>query len=106
MRKISLMILVMTVAVLTRAQTAVSGMIKDLKGKPIAGASITLKDTYDGATSDSTGRFSFKTDEKGDLILIISAVGYKGIEQTVSLAGKPLDLPVSLKEEINEMKAV
>ena len=54
------------------AQTIVAGKVKDNRSKPIAGASITLKDTYDGTTSDSTGKFKFKTSEKGDFIIIFS----------------------------------
>ena len=37
------------------AQTVVSGKVKDGKGRPVQGASITIKDTYDGATTDSLG---------------------------------------------------
>jgi vitamin B12 transporter len=48
------------------AQTLVSGIVKDGKGHPLRGASITIKDTYDGATSDSLGHFSFQSTEKGD----------------------------------------
>ena len=40
------------------------------KKQPVPGASITLKDTYDGTTSDSSGNFKFSTTEKGDHILL------------------------------------
>ena len=45
------------------AQTRISGIIKDQRGHILNGATITLKDTYDGTVSDSTGKFSFKTFE-------------------------------------------
>lgn len=89
-----------------QAQSIVAGMVTDNKGNAIRGANITLKDTYDGATTDSLGKFSFTTTEKGEFILVISAVGYKGIEQAITLDNNKLDLSISLKEEINEMKAV
>jgi vitamin B12 transporter len=88
------------------AQTTVAGKVKDNKAKPVAGASITLKDTYDGATSDSTGNFKFKTSEKGEFIIIFSSVGYKTMEQKVKLDDAPLNLTITLKEEINELQAV
>jgi hypothetical protein len=93
-------------ALMVKAQTPVSGTVTDNKGKAILGASLTLKDSYDGATSDSLGRFSFTTTEKGDFILVVSAVGYKGVEENVNLSGTPVVLTITLKEEINEMKAV
>ena len=89
-----------------QGQSIVAGMVTDNKGNAIRGANITLKDTYDGATTDSLGKFSFTTTEKGEFILIISAVGYKGMEQPINLDNNKLDLSFSLKEEINEMKAV
>ncbi|HYH16468.1 MAG TPA: TonB-dependent receptor, partial [Flavisolibacter sp.] len=71
-----------------------------------AGASISIKDSYDGATSDSAGRFVFKTTDKGDQILIVSAIGYKTYEQKITLSEKEQQVNISLKEEITELKAV
>jgi hypothetical protein len=46
------------------AQVIISGRIKDNKGRPVPGASISIKDSYDGGTADSTGRFTFKTSSR------------------------------------------
>ena len=51
------------------------------------GVSITLKDTYDGATTDSSGFFSFKTSEKGEQLLTTSSIGYKPFEQKIKIEG-------------------
>jgi hypothetical protein len=51
---------------LLSAQTTIAGKVTDKKN-PLIGVSITLKDTYDGATSDSSGKYSFKTSEKVNL---------------------------------------
>ena len=106
MRKLSLFILFLLLTNYLQAQTLVSGTVKDAKSHPIAGATISIKDSYDGSTSDSSGSFSFKTTEKGEQVLVISAIGYKGVEQNINLAGAPQNIAVNLKEEINEMKAV
>ena len=45
-------------------QTAIKGSVKNNKGKSIYGVSLSLKETYDGATTDSSGNFSFLTTEK------------------------------------------
>ncbi len=88
------------------AQTRVSGTVKDTKGHPIRGASITLKDTYDGATSDSLGNFRFQSVEKGDHTLIITNIGYNSIEQPITLNGTAIELRLALKEQLSELKAV
>lgn len=87
-------------------QTTISGTVLDNKKKPVAGASIAIKDSYDGATADSVGRFRFKTTDKGNQIIIITAIGFKTVELPVELKGGDLQLPVQLKEEVTEMSAV
>lgn len=88
------------------AQTRVGGKVTDTRNKPIEGATITIRDSYDGTTADSSGRFSFLTEEKGEQVLVISAVGYKSWESKVTLQGKEIDLQATIREEPNEMKAV
>jgi len=88
------------------AQTKISGKITDSKNKPLPGISISIKDSYDGATSDSSGTFSFTTDEKNEHILAVSATGFRSFEQSVQLNGQPLTINLSLKELVTELKAV
>ena len=88
------------------AQRTLSGMIRDSKNKAVVGASISLKDTYDGGTSDSSGRFSFQTGENGNQVLHVTAIGYKSYEQRISLQEAVLPISITLKEEITELKAV
>ena len=45
--------------------------------KPLPGISISIQDSYDGATSDSSGNFSFTTTEKGAHVLPGTSSGYK-----------------------------
>src|SRR5579871_383994 len=89
-----------------QAQTPVSGTVKDGKGHPVRGASITIKDSYDGATSDSLGQFRFKSTEKGTVTLTVTNIGYNPVEQTVTLGGQPVVLALVLKEQISELRAV
>jgi len=88
------------------AQTKITGTVKDNRGHIIIGASIAVKGSYDGGVSDSTGHFSFKTSEKGDQIIVASNIGYKSVEQTVSLDQPIIELSFGLKEEVSELKAV
>ncbi|MEK7226632.1 MAG: hypothetical protein AAB221_13245, partial [Bacteroidota bacterium] len=43
------------------AQVIIKGVVKDAKGHPMAGASVAIKDSYDGGSTDSTGKYAFKT---------------------------------------------
>jgi hypothetical protein len=102
---IFLMLLLLQICVLS-AQTVLTGTVKTNKGAAVSGASITIKDTYDGATTDSTGVFRFSTTEKGEHLLLVSAYGYNGVEQKITLLDTALNFSFSIKEEISEMKAV
>lgn len=93
-------------SVLVNAQTVVKGVVKDNKGRVMPGISITLKDTYDGATTDSSGKYSFKTTEKGEQLIVASSIGYKSFEQKIVLDGTTQTIDITLKEEITELRAV
>lgn len=105
MRKIALTAALIFFLKIGDAQTVVSGVVRDNK-TPISGASIAIKDSYDGATTDSSGTFSFKTFEKGEQTLVVSAVGYKAYEEKINLNNSLQNLTIVLKEQINEMRAV
>ncbi len=45
------------------SQTIISGTVTDANGTPIIGANVYLDGTYDGASSDEAGNFSFETIE-------------------------------------------
>ncbi|RYZ00629.1 MAG: TonB-dependent receptor [Chitinophagaceae bacterium] len=84
----------------------ITGTVRDGKGQPVAGASVSLKDSYDGATTDSAGRFSFSSTETGSRSLEVSAIGYRPATQAVQLGGGPVAVNVLVKEEVTELKAV
>ncbi|MDP4129850.1 MAG: TonB-dependent receptor [Bacteroidota bacterium] len=91
---------------IAKAQTIVSGKIKDGKGHPVPGVSITIKNSFDGATSDSSGNFRFSASDTGHQVIRFSSIGYRALEQPILLQGKSIQLYLNLKEEPNEMKAV
>ncbi len=105
MKKVICLLLLVT-GLQAKAQTSVTGKISDTKGKPLAGVSITLKNTYDGSTTDSLGNYSFTTTEKGKQVLEASIIGFKPFEQEVILSSNSLRLNITLKELVTELKAV
>nr|WP_214460598.1 TonB-dependent receptor [Flavihumibacter fluvii] len=88
------------------AQSIVSGKIRDNRGKSVPGASISIRDSYDGATSDSSGKFRFSTGEKGEKMLVITSIGYNPLEKSITLSDNQIDLDLQLRESPNELKAV
>lgn len=96
----------MLVSANLKAQIKISGSLKDTKGRSIAGASVVVKDSYDGGISDSAGNFSFKTFEKGNQIVVAKSVGYKTVENAVVIGSEAIVTNFNLKEEVTELKAV
>jgi hypothetical protein len=93
-------------ATVTHAQTVIKGQLKDNKNNPVAGANILIKDSYDGATADSIGKYSFRTTEKGDHILVITSIGFVAHEQNIKLEGGAITINITMKQEVTELSAV
>ena len=106
MRQLFVLFNLILISTIGLAQVTISGKIKDNKGRPVPGASIAIKDSYDGSTSDSTGRFHFKTTEKGAHLLTVSSIGYRPFEQAITIGTESLTVDIPLREEPNELKAV
>jgi hypothetical protein len=87
------------------AQTLISGKVKDKKNEPIQGANVYLENTYDGATTDVDGNFSFKTNETGTVTLIVSYVAYKTDKQTADVSTLK-DIRVMLTASVSTLDAV
>lgn len=88
------------------SQTTISGVVKNQKQETLSGASISLENSYDGATSAADGSFSFLVADTGTTRLIISVSGYKSFEETITIGASPLVFDVILKENITELRAV
>ena len=88
------------------AQITISGKVLGRNNKPLKNVSVTLKDTYDGATTDETGNYKFETSEKGSQILIFSHPKFIEIEKSIQIEDKNLILNAELKESVSEIDAV
>lgn len=90
---------------LNSAQTKISGKVT-FKNRGINEVNVTLKDTYDGGTTDSDGNFSFETSETGSHLLTFVHPKYNEIEKPVFIEGHDISVNAELKEQINEIDAV
>ncbi|MEQ8924254.1 MAG: TonB-dependent receptor [Fulvivirga sp.] len=87
-------------------QTTIKGQVLTAKGEQLIGANIYIDNTYDGASSDINGNFTFTTNEKNEQTLVVSMIGYHEYRETVNCEGQVLQVTASLKEKIDEMTAV
>jgi hypothetical protein len=106
MKKFIIFLTTILTSTVLLAQIKISGSVKDTKGRIIAGASVVVKDSYDGGISDSVGYFSFKTFEKGNQVVVAKSTGYKTVETQITIGSEAIVTNFNLKEEVTELKAV
>ena len=76
-------------------QHTISGEIVDEKGAPLAGASVVVKNTYNGVSADADGRFTFNNLKPGFYELLISFIGYETIVEKLEL-GSDISINVQM----------
>ena len=105
MRKCIFIILFGFTSINTFSQSAISGKVSGIDGS-LPGASVLLDGTYDGATTNASGEFSFRTSKTGAVILKASFIGFEPFSKELNLTGAPVKLDIILKEAFNELNAV
>lgn len=90
---------------LSFSQVKISGKVT-FKNKGTKDINVTLKDTYDGATTDLEGNFSFETSEKGEHLLLFTNSKYYTVEKPITIDDKEIVINAELKEQINEIEAI
>lgn len=95
--KLSLTVIMMVSVCVAFGQTkTITGTVTDSAGAPLSGASVTIKGTSIGASTNANGRFSLNS-TRSDGTIIVSYAGYK--TQEVAFAGTG-ELKVQLTQEI------
>lgn len=87
------------------SQSIISGTVLDNKNKPIEGANIFIEGTYDGATSNEKGYFSFTTDAKGNQVLVTSYLTFETLKTPI-VAEDFKEKTIKLRESVNSLDAV
>ncbi len=87
------------------SQSIISGTVLDNKNKPIEGANIFIEGTYDGATSNEKGQFSFTTDAKGDQVLVSSYLTFETLKKPIVIEDFK-EKTIKLRESVNSLDAV
>lgn len=77
------------------AQSSLSGQIRDKNtNEPLIGASVVIKGTTVGTTTDIDGKFKLQHNNSYPLTLLVSYIGYVQTEVPVEGADKPLNIKV------------
>ncbi|WP_299252381.1 TonB-dependent receptor [uncultured Lacinutrix sp.] len=98
-------ILITLVTFQLSAQTNVNGTITDVKNNPIEGANVYLDGTYDGATTNAEGQFSFKTTESGTQTLTVSYISFETYLMSSDVSTLN-GLKITLRDDINALDTV
>lgn len=90
----------------SKAQVKISGNVTTAGQLPVPMASVTLKGTNTGATTDSLGHFQFTAQTKGRQVLVVSSVGYKTASRTVTIGDTSITVNVILSDDKRTLDAV
>lgn len=103
MKKLNfLLILFCFVAYNAFAQEQVTGNVTDTSGNPLPGASITVRGTSNGTTSDFEGNYRIKA-ETGSII-VFSYIGYQ--DKLVEVTSNIINVQLESGEQLNEIQIV
>ncbi|PSL48794.1 TonB-dependent receptor-like protein [Chitinophaga niastensis] len=90
---------------LALAQSKISGKVVDNKKRPLPGVNVSIKGSYDGATTAADGSFSFTTATTGDQLLTTALMGYQTLELKINTATDQ-QLNIVMKDAMNALRVV
>jgi TonB-linked SusC/RagA family outer membrane protein len=88
--------------IVASAQTVINGTVKDNKGLPVIGATVTEKGAKNTAVTDINGKFKLSLKGKSG-ILYVTYIGYKPQEVAI---GSSTEMTITLAEDLNNLNEV
>jgi len=103
---LSFLITTLSFSAFAQTSTTLSGYVKD-GNETIAGASVLLKGTKIGTTTNNQGYYELTTTETGNLTLIVSYLGYQTSSSKITIKNnEKLSLNIVLNKEQNQLSDV
>lgn len=87
-------------------EQVIKGTISDKSGQPVPGANVFPEGSYEGASSDANGKFSFKTEMSGKQTLLVKYIGYSDYSREIDIEKEDIDVEIILKENTQQLNAV
>jgi iron complex outermembrane receptor protein len=84
MKKLGLLLLMQFWVVFVFGQYSLKGVVTG-NNEPLAGASMVVKNTFNGVSAGSNGRFEFRNLKKGNYVIKVSFIGFETTEMEVSV---------------------
>ena len=103
LKKTALVLFVSALPFILYAQVNVSGTVTDPRNNPLAGASIKVRNTNTGTTTDANGQFNLTVPGTGG-VLEITSVGYQPQSITVTANSGPLS--ITMVDDVSNLNEV
>lgn len=75
----------------------IKGRVLDNEGLGLPGASVYIKGTSTGTTTDTQGYFSLEVEKKKKIFLLVSSVGFKTLQKKIKQENWPAEMQLQLK---------
>lgn len=92
---------------LTAMAAQISGRVVDERtGEPLPGANVFVQGTNIGSATDVNGQFSFNYEPTGRFVLVVSFIGYKSHERTLTPTASLTGLEIKMREDVFQAEEV
>ena len=86
------------------AQTKIHGVVTDENGDPLPAVNVYLTKTYEGASTNSQGRFSFSTSHNNTTTLTATIVGYTSFKKQIDLSSNKKEINLNIKLSVEAIQ--
>lgn len=99
----ALLVLLVSVSTVMAQSVTITGTVTDKSSKEtLPGVSITVKGKTIGTSTNGSGKFSLTTTEKTPFTLVVSYLGYKAVETTVSGSSSALNFELEAQAVLGQ----
>ncbi len=104
--KIYVLIICCVLSISAIAQNSISGTVLDENGVPVIAASVAVEGTTKGTTTDAMGKYTLSNVPAGELVIVVSYVGYEEQKQSVTVGSTPVTLDFRIGENAELLNEV
>jgi len=107
MQKVFLIVLVFLASIGNGNAQSVSGFIHDQQGKPLSNISLSIRELFSGAISDSSGHFTISLPASGKYTLVAEGIGYGTVIKSLEITkSKNTELDITLNRSTTSLKEI